>query len=859
VALSELFAHARVSCRSRFVVILALFAIAASLSGCGSPALSPPSAEVVSGKVFGGQQPVTAAFIQLYAAGTTGDGSPATPLLASEVTTSDGSGNSTNANANSGNSFNALPAGAFNITGDYTCPSASTPVYLVATGGNPGLGAGLTNPNLALMAALGPCGNLTASTYITLNELTTVASTASLGSFTTGYASVGSATTDFAALNTAFANVNQLVNIATGTAPGPSLPAGSQAPVATINTLAGILAACVNSAGGSAGSPTACGQLFTAVTAPGSTPPANTIAAALNLIAYPTQNLAATFSLLSPTAPFQPTLASAPPSWTIDLAPTGSSAPATVVWPAMYGLDMYLPFTDQSGSRLTDVTGNGHDGVLSGSGATAAYPGLVGITPNNQTVTMPNASGRPSFGICAYFPAGGAPANAGYFYGLAVYFGNGGQNGTNLASSYGPGNGLYHAADAYFPQIGRSNGGAGTQSATGFSGIHCVEAIPSATLDHIIVDGKEVAYSNQGQTPDVVGARQLTAPMYLIGGAGTQFGTPITIYSVWTTTNPDSVAIAQARTSSELARLQSLGVPLGIVTSNATDSTCAVDGTSIDQGYGAGTPTSALLNLDFPCTIHDFSQSGQPPMDMNFGFPDRAGRVFHPNAPRNIAYNGGVVNGVIAYLEPPQLALQDILNWNTQAHALGYKTIVSTMMSECSPGYNGESGDQLAHQFNTLLLVHAAEFDWVDNLAAWPQLGAPAACSGPAFVDGTHLNASVGQPLYVANERTAFEGVYASSLTTISANYTQLPSDRLIQATGSAAYSIQLIDANSASFNAAGKLCVQNTGAQPVTLLPVTGELIDAATTLSVAPGTTTCVRPIVLNTTTAGATWTAN
>jgi hypothetical protein len=473
---------------------------------------------------------------------------------------------------------------------------------------------------------------------------------------------------------------------------------------------------------------------------------------------------------------------------------------------------------------------------------------------------MANASGRPSFGICAYFPAGGAPYNGGYFYGLAVYYPGGGQSGANIGSSYGPGNGLYHAADAYFPQIGRSNGAASTTSKIGFSGIHCVEAIPSATLDHIVVDGQEVpSYTTQGQSPDLLGAGQLTAPMYLAGGAGIQSGAPITIYSTWAATNADSVAIAEARTSSELARLQSLGVPIGIVDSAASDSTCSFDGTSIDQGFqSGGASISTLLNLDFPCTLHDFSESGQPPMDMNYGFPDRAGSVYHPNAQRNIAFNGGVVNGVIRYLEPPQLALQDVLNWNAQAHALGYKTIVTTMMSECaSPGYNGQSGDSLAQQFNALLLADAAQFDWVDNLAAWPSLGAIGACSGPAFADGLHLSI-LGQSLYVANERVAFEGVYAKPLTTVSGPYSQQPSDRTIQVAGGA-YSIQLIDANSASFNAAGRLCIQNTNPNSIQVLPVTGETIDGASSLAIAGGSTVCVRPIVANPATAGANWTVN
>jgi len=136
------------------------------------------------GMVHGGQQPVAGATIQLYAVGTTGDGAASTPLL-SPATVSDANG-------------------AFNITGTYTCPSSSSLVYIVANGGNPGLAAGTNNAALSLMAALGPCGNLTASTFIFVNEITTIAAVYPLAPFMTSSSAIGSSSTDVAALASAF-------------------------------------------------------------------------------------------------------------------------------------------------------------------------------------------------------------------------------------------------------------------------------------------------------------------------------------------------------------------------------------------------------------------------------------------------------------------------------------------------------------------------------------------------------------------------------------------------------------------------------------------------------------------------------
>jgi len=96
---------------------LALAAGVLGLSGCtanfGDVATSGPAAvsavgAAIQGNVHGGQQPVTGATIQLYAVGTSGYGSAATPLLTKTVTTDQN--------------------GGFSISGDYTCPSSNRPL-----------------------------------------------------------------------------------------------------------------------------------------------------------------------------------------------------------------------------------------------------------------------------------------------------------------------------------------------------------------------------------------------------------------------------------------------------------------------------------------------------------------------------------------------------------------------------------------------------------------------------------------------------------------------------------------------------------------------------------------------------------
>jgi polygalacturonase len=329
----------------------------------------------IAGSVHGGQPPVTDATIQLYAVGTTGDGSAATPLLTTTVTTSDGSGN-TNSNANAGNGFNSLPAGSFTITGDYSC-TGSTDVYLVSTGGNPGLSDGTNNTALALMAALGPCSNLSSSTFVSVNELTTAGSVAALANYMTSYSAIGSGTADASNLQAAFTTVSEYTDTSQGTVPGPGLPASYYASSFEIQTLGDALSACINSSGGVAGDGSSCGALFTDTTPSGGPAPTNTIGAALNIVNNPALNTCAIYNLVPGSPPFEPTLSSCPSSWTLpisSLAVTVSGASTvTIGQTAQYTASVSGPARGSTNQSVTWMVngaagGNSTTGTISSTG-----------------------------------------------------------------------------------------------------------------------------------------------------------------------------------------------------------------------------------------------------------------------------------------------------------------------------------------------------------------------------------------------------------------------------------------------------------------------------------------------------------
>ncbi|WP_158822294.1 NHL repeat-containing protein [Granulicella sp. S156] len=305
-------------------------AFALGLSGCSAnfgdaTNSSTQTAVHIKGAVHGGQQPLNGAHVYMYAASTAAYGgqgiaptSGATGNAATSLLTS-ATGNPADGN---GNFYVTTDTGGnFDINGAFSC-TPNTQVYLYSTGGDPQLGgvgvAGTPNLAATLLAVVGDCASATASsafpgvTFVAMNEVSTAVTAYALAGFATDPLHIGapSAVTGHALSGTGIANAFNtalnIVNQASG-APNATLPLNSNAvvPVTTINTMADILAACVNSTGvGSSG----CGTLFTNTTY--GTAPTDTATAAINIAQHPGANVSALLGLVTTTSPFQGTLSS---------------------------------------------------------------------------------------------------------------------------------------------------------------------------------------------------------------------------------------------------------------------------------------------------------------------------------------------------------------------------------------------------------------------------------------------------------------------------------------------------------------------------------------------------------------------
>jgi len=328
------------------LALLSLLPLATLLTGC-SASFSPdltPTTEVVAGQPFsatvmGGRQPVAGAHVYLLAADTTGYGHASDSLFlpytgSTSQTVLDTSGGPTN-----GYYYIATSAvGALNVvSAEYNCTVGQV-VYLYALGGNPG--NPVTGPNAGansaagMMSVLGVCeagGNFSAigAGGVNLNEISTVAAAYSMAGFATDALHVASNSTALSkqGLTNAFNNAANLYNISAGpqaVANTKTVSGSGTVPQQQINTLANILAACVNSTG-----PTSltCSPLLSHALSGGAsgTAPTDTATAAINIAHFPSNAVSTIFGVQGTVVTWLPNYTSAPNDLSVEISFTDAS------------------------------------------------------------------------------------------------------------------------------------------------------------------------------------------------------------------------------------------------------------------------------------------------------------------------------------------------------------------------------------------------------------------------------------------------------------------------------------------------------------------------------------------------------
>jgi hypothetical protein len=269
------------------------------------------------------------------------------------------------------------------------------------------------NPAVVNLAVLGDCPstqNFASSiSFVYLNEVSTVATAYALSGFTSptlasvNALNLGTSSTNLQGLVNAGLNANQLYDIqgsVVGTGSnGDGHIARLNTPVGTgtvsqsvIDSIANILAACVDSGNTMTQPGSACTLLFGTATADGTSggaKPVDTATAALNIAHNPYSSVpnytSTLFNIPTAGAPFMPALSSAPKDFTVSIVytggglhPSGGGGPHTVA-------------VDGSGNIFTATSGNTLT-IFSPLGAPAAPNGFSGNGLNNATTVTVDAA-----------------------------------------------------------------------------------------------------------------------------------------------------------------------------------------------------------------------------------------------------------------------------------------------------------------------------------------------------------------------------------------------------------------------------------------------------------------------------------
>ena len=291
------------------------------LGGCARGTSGPPTPDAgaaIAGRVMGAQAPLVGAQLYLLAANTTGYGGAGIAASSSNASLSLLSAAETGTSDSLGAYVATGSNGGFSLAGDYTCTSGQQ-LYLYILGG--------TNSAAGLMAAIGSCpASVSSAITATVNEVTTIAAAYAFAGFATDATHVSSSGTALAQVGiaNAFANAANLASLSNGTALATTPAGNGTVPQAEINTLANILADCVDTSGpGSNG----CQLLFTNAMSGGSsgTAAADTATAAINIAHNPGANVTTLYGLAS-TAVFAPKLSAQPNDFIIGLNFAGGGA-----------------------------------------------------------------------------------------------------------------------------------------------------------------------------------------------------------------------------------------------------------------------------------------------------------------------------------------------------------------------------------------------------------------------------------------------------------------------------------------------------------------------------------------------------
>jgi streptogramin lyase len=572
-------------------LLAALAAGAVLTTGCSNmmttaPTLAPQvSGGQLSGSVHGGSQPVAFATVTLYYGGTSGAGSgdpssggvTGAPIVAAVTTSAD--------DGHGSFSFQKSATNGQTTTGNnFSCPAAGDPlVYVVARGGNTlnSHDSSVNNSAAAFLAVFGTCSQINASSFVNMTEVTTVASMVALQQYfnpvteSFGADGIAVATTAF---NNTLSTISNLANVATGQAAGPKTITGAGSVSVTvtpqttkINSLANIIASCVNNATASAAP---CVTLFNNATPPDTAvtsrpykspafPQATDVLQGLYyMLSNPTNGSSANLQNLYNLIPavgsaFQPTLTAAPTDWTVAITYSstgtcGTSSGNFISKPQDLSIDntgnIWIANGQDTTGNLSAISSAGVPVACTTSGGGALGGSVVDAMGNVWTASPTTST------ITRYTP--GTSSSAVFTTPVAplAIFADGGDSGNTVSNIY-----FTSAATSSLYMIPQ-----GATAATTTTPVQ-ISSVVGANPTHIMIGKDQAIWVSSGSN---FVSRVVTGvsgdPNYLNGFSTTQFTVDTDSYGI--SINDFGTFVSSTNANSSISLLAGSGTSYSMLT-----------------------------------------------------------------------------------------------------------------------------------------------------------------------------------------------------------------------------------------------------------------------------------------------------
>lgn len=456
-------------------------------------------------------------------------------------------------------------------------------------------------------------------------------------------------------------------------------------------------------------------------------------------------------------------------SWSVP--PGGSSGTTTQGAGAVLlaGATADFNFRDAAGMTIADSSGSGNNGTLSTGSAAPTWNSTGLLFSPQQGVALPSTlNGTQSYFAAVYINP--ISLTTAYNQYPVLLSSSTGGNGFNLMYALSTSSGVF-IPSAYAPTLYVNNQHA-TEVPNLLSGFHVLGVVlgtGSGSVDHVYIDGNEVAtYTTQGSSAGAQSSGNL-----FVGSSGTNpwnnSGFDGTVYRL--RTYPFAVGAADVKTVSAAIRNE---VALrGVATSPQPVQLAAPQlhavGDSVTYGRGVSSPWPSLLSLtNQPAyTLTNWGIVGITMQAIDGSDPNRvATRCQTSSGPTVAVVFAGTNDFGAGYGLPASQVFSYMMGEVSTLKSAGCRVFVGTMLSRGGTDASGSTSfDSDKDGYDALILQQAQSLgaDGVIDFAAIPQMGADGAYAGSYFQSDQVHPTQAGQALLAAAASNALNYAFGYS------------------------------------------------------------------------------------------------